>query len=200
MVNIDRGNGQWSGAATAQARTAAATRSNRRPARAMDGAAARRPRAQTRSATGHASGVAARAALAWDRDRIVDQRLDARLPPDDAANRVARPAQHRKQVIDVAGVALRRHVHRGGAGERRAVARAERAAPLGPAGQQRQPRAQDRRLHLVEPRVHAEFDVLVAIGLAAVAQPLEPLGERRVVRGHARRRRRARRGSSSDRS
>ena len=73
-------------------------------------------------------------------------------------------------MIDVAGIALRRHGH-GRAGQAAAVLGRERAALVRPARQPGEPRAQDRGLHLVEPRVDAELAVMVAIGLAAVAQP-----------------------------
>ena len=79
-----------------------------------------------------------------------------------------------------------RHRARGGTstgapGQRRAIARRQRAPPAGPAGEARQPRAQDGRLHLVEPRVDARLLVMVAVGLAAVAQPPDPVGERAIV-------------------
>jgi hypothetical protein len=46
-----------------------------------------------------------------------------------------------------------------------------RAAALRPLGQMREEDAQDRRLHLVEPAVHPELLVTVAVALPAVAQP-----------------------------
>ena len=66
------------------------------------------------------------------------------------------------------------------ASARAVVARRVRAAAPS-SRQQRQAGAQDRRLHLVEPRVHAELAVVVAIGLAAVAQPPDARGDRGVA-------------------
>ena len=58
------------------------------------------------------------------------------------------------------------------------------APSRGPAGDIGQPRAQHGGLHLVEPRVHAELLMMVAVRLSAVAQPLDAVGERAVVRHH----------------
>ena len=112
-----------------------------------------------------------------------------------------RPASHREQVIDVPRIALGRHDEPGRAGERGPIAPAPAsgAARSSPASQ-RQPRAKDGRLHLVEPRVHAELAVMIAIGLAAVPEPLRVRGDRARRWSSARRRRRARRDSSSGRS
>ena len=49
--------------------------------------------------------------------------------------------------------------------------RRERPPPRRPGREKRQARAQDRGLHLVEPGVDAGLLVVIAIGLAAVAQP-----------------------------
>src|SRR5205085_5189064 len=46
-------------------------------------------------------------------------------------------------------------------------------------------RAEDRRLQFVEPRVEPGFGVMVAIGLATVAQPAESLRQRAIA-GHDR--------------
>ena len=88
---------------------------------------------------------------------------------------------HDEQVVDVTGIALGRHVDRR-AGQR-ASGRAPRALRrrAGPLAQKRQARAQHRRLHLVEPRVDAGVEVMVAVGLAAVAEAAHAFGERRVV-------------------
>ena len=83
----------------------------------------------------------------------------------------------------MARVELARHDHRrrrhGGA-----IARGDRPASRRPSRQIRQARAQDRRLHFVEPAVGAGLEVMVARRLAAVAQPLDPRRELGVARDH----------------
>ena len=91
-------------------------------------------------------------------------------------------AAHREQVIDVAGVELRRDDDRVDSVQGVAIAAGERAPPIGPPAEERQPGAQDRRLHLVEPRVDAELVVAVLVGLPAVAQPLRARQERGIAR------------------
>ena len=98
--------------------------------------------------------------------------------PELRLQRGAPAAAHDEEMIHVTGVALGRDVH-GTAGERRPVRGGERPAPRRPPGEARQARAQDRGLHLVEPRVDAELFVTVAIDLAAVAQAPDAIGERR---------------------
>ena len=102
-------------------------------------------------------------------------------PPDAPAARSRAAAADDEQVVHVARIALRRARRQAPPASAVAVARGERAAPGGPAGEPRQPRAQDGRLHLVEPRIDAGFLMVIAIGLAAVSQPPDPLGERAIV-------------------
>ena len=75
-------------------------------------------------------------------------------------------------MVDVAGIALRRH-HDGRVAQGLAVVRRQRASPRRPARQPGEARAEDRRLDLIEPAVHAELGMAIPVGLAAVAQPLE---------------------------
>ena len=119
--------------------------------------------------------------LPVNRDRIVDQGLDPGCRQL-LAHRLPGRTQHRKQMVDVTGIVLRRDVHRSGVVQRRSVFAAEGTAPLGPAGQQLEPRAQHGRLHLVEARIDPDFVVSVAIGLAAVSDPLGSLRETGIVR------------------
>src|SRR5436190_18726461 len=91
--------------------------------------------------------------LTGNRHRIMNQRLD----PAGGEVRLqiaSRSTSSDEQMIDVAGVELRRHRH-GAAGEAAAVTRRERATTLGPVPEPREPRAQNRGLHLVQPRIDA---------------------------------------------
>src|SRR5207302_10171065 len=47
--------------------------------------------------------------------------------------------------------------------------------------EKRKARAQDRRLKLVEPRVHARLTMVVLCGLSAVSQPFDSFGQRPIV-------------------
>ncbi len=117
--------------------------------------------------------------LLRDRHRVVNQRFDAargkvrlqlapcRVPDDE-------------QMVDVPGVAFRRRVDRAAREPLRGTAPPAPAA-VGPAAKARQPRAENRRLQIVEPRVDARLDVMIAVGLAAVAQPLDRVGERAIA-------------------
>ena len=72
--------------------------------------------------------------------------------------RVARRAADDEQMIDVAGVALAAATSTGAPASARAIARRRaRGGASVQRAEQRQPRAQDRRLHLVEPRVDARL-------------------------------------------
>src|SRR5207244_327262 len=46
------------------------------------------------------------------------------------------------------------------------------------------PGAQDRRLNFVEPRIHARAFMMIAIGLTAVSQPLDAVGQRAIAGHH----------------
>ena len=61
-------------------------------------------------------------------------------------------------------------------GQPLAVARGQAPARLRPRVQPAQLHAQHRRLHLVEPAAVAELDVVIAAGVAVVAQPAHVLG------------------------
>ncbi len=65
--------------------------------------------------------------------------------------------------------------------ERRAIPAPQRPPAVRPRRQPRQPRAENRRLYFIEPRVHAVLVVMVAGALTAIAQPLDPVGELNVV-------------------
>ena len=118
--------------------------------------------------------------LLRERHRIVDQRLDAGRAQMRLQRVALRAMRTGKQMVDVPGVALgdRREPGRQALRDSAAASARRRAVRC---GQPRQPRAQDRRLQLVEPAVDAGLDVVVAVGLPAVAQPPDALGERRVV-------------------
>ena len=105
-------------------------------------------------------------------------RLHARRATGCAPGTDGRRARHR------ARAARRSTLERCRARARYRRASARRAR--GPVRQERQPRAKDRGLHLVEPRVHAELAVVIAIGLAAVAQALARARRSRVVVGRQR--------------
>ena len=72
----------------------------------------------------------------------------------------------------------RRRTHRGA--PRDTSSRARRRRSVQPR-QQRQPRAEDRRLDFVEPRVDARLLMMIAIRLAAVAQTLDSSRERAIA-------------------
>ena len=93
----------------------------------------------------------------------------------------SRAGEHRKQVVDVASVVFGWDGERRGRARRLAIAPGNRAAAFGPAAEERQPRAQNRGLHLVEPAVGAKLVVAIPRGLPAVAQPLDPRRERGVA-------------------
>ena len=84
-------------------------------------------------------------------------------------------------MIHVSRIHFRRNRDRR-AVEQRSILRGERAPLFRARAQLRQPRAQNRRLHLVEPAVDPDFDVTISIGLSAVAQPRDARGERRIAR------------------
>src|SRR5262245_25264856 len=90
--------------------------------------------------------------------------------------------EHGEQVIDVARIELRRH-ERGRTGKSLPIPPRQLATAGGPALEIRQTRTQNCGLQLVETAVHAELDVLVRLGLAAVAEPFEPVGQGAVIRG-----------------
>src|SRR5712671_4411758 len=117
--------------------------------------------------------------LTRNRDGVMNQRLDAargemrlQLP--------ARGCTYDEQMVHVAGVEFRDDLD-AVSGELAAIPRRERAPARRPIHQGWQARAENRRLHLVEPRVDARLHVAIAVGLAAVAQPLQPIGQRRIA-------------------
>ena len=163
-------------------------------------AAARRPRAQTRFGNRAVSrALGGERGLLRNRNRVVDQRFDAvRLQV--RLHRVARVAAHREQVIDVPGVRFRRDDDGVDVRERAAIVRprargdapSTRAAAAGaregsPPGSRRA--ASSRRT----PRGGSDPS-----GRRCAAAGRAPRAPRR--RWSARRRHRARRGSSSGRS
>src|SRR5690349_4332397 len=79
-------------------------------------------------------------------------------------------------MIHVSRIAFSRDVDRC-ARERGSVLGGEPPASRGPPREPWQPHAENRRLHLVEPRVHTGRFVVVAIRLAAVAQPTNAIGK-----------------------
>jgi hypothetical protein len=85
-------------------------------------------------------------------------------------------------MIDVPGVDFGRHDHARTA-ESLPVSSGQFTAPFGPSREKGKTGAQYRGLHLVEPAVHPELDVVITIGLPAVAQPLEPVGQGGVISG-----------------
>jgi hypothetical protein len=98
----------------------------------------------------------------------VNQRLDAaRL--EVRLHGFASAAAHREQMVDVPAIELWRHVDRRYSSQGLPVSLRQSSAPIRPARQQGQTRSQDRRLHLVQARVHTELDVVIAIGLPAVS-------------------------------
>src|SRR5678809_858956 len=102
--------------------------------------------------------------------------MDERFDPGGAQRSLhglPHSAPHGKQVVDVAGIALDDRTDSGM--ERTAVPERELAAALGPFAEERQTRAENGRLHLVEPAVDARLAVHVAIGLASVTQPFEAI-------------------------
>ena len=80
----------------------------------------------------------------------------------------------------MARIALGRDSH-ARSGQLRLIGGGQRSAPSRRTRQSSQPRPEDRRLHFVEARVYAELDVPIALGLAAVAQSSQPIGERGVI-------------------
>ena len=69
----------------------------------------------------------------------------------------------------------------GSAGQGGSIPRRKAPPVRGPRRQKWQARAKDRRLHLVEARVHAGFYVVAAIVLPAVTEPAQALGQRLVI-------------------
>src|SRR5262245_49188016 len=117
--------------------------------------------------------------LRRDRHGVVDQRLDA-LGVQVRLQWGARRRPYDEQMVDMAGVDLRQGMHRRVA-QLSSIVGGNLPAPRDPARQPRQPRPQNRRLHLVEPRVDARLDVMIAIDLAAVPQPPQAFGKRPIT-------------------
>ena len=86
-------------------------------------------------------------------------------------------------MVDVARVELARDCQRWRHG-RGAIARRNRAAPLGPLSQVGKARAQDCRLQFIETAVGAGFLVVVPRRLSAVAQTLDARGQLRIAGDH----------------
>src|SRR5215471_13119831 len=127
-------------------------------------------RMRTRSAPERRKG-----GLTWNGNGIVNQGLDA-VGREPRLKRRAIATEHRKEMIHVPGVELPRHgdaVSR----QRLAITPRQRAPRRGGGRQPGEARAKHGSLQFVEPRVHAELRVVIAIGLAAVAQPRDPLGQ-----------------------
>src|SRR6266850_2593029 len=117
--------------------------------------------------------------LARNRHGIVNERLDAARREVRLQIR-ARVRSYDEEMVHVARVLLRYQAD-GAARERAAVPRRQRAAARGPRRQKRQARAERGGLQFVETRVDAGLLVMIAAGLAAVAQPTQPIGQRAVV-------------------
>src|SRR6185295_10161366 len=84
-----------------------------------------------------------------------------------------------EEMVDMPWILMWRHVDRA-ARQPLSVSRRQRAPAVGPGAQPRQPRAQNRRLQLVQPRIDPRFLMMVPVGLSAVSQPLQTAGERAI--------------------
>src|SRR4051812_27724167 len=93
--------------------------------------------------------------------------------------RVALVRAYHEEMVHVAAVTYAQWAR--AAGERVAIGRGERTALIRPPSQQRQPCAEDGCLQVVEAAVHACVEMHVSVDLAAVTQPPDMAGDRRIV-------------------